>query len=232
MSKQKPILFNTEMVKAILEGRKTQTRRVLDKRFTIIPFNGNEEGYKFSILDKKTNSKYDTASLDFFHAYGFSKYKTGDILWVRETFCYDSDGFPVFKAGFIFSPYFDGLLPKWKPPMHLKKEDARIFLKVTNVRVERLQNISKEDAINEGIKKHLMDMWLHYENLGYGFSDKDYDLQGKSVNGAICSFRTLWNSTTKFNKGIRKSQNDLNKYSWEDNPYVFVYEFEVIRTHE
>lgn len=221
MTSEKPILFNTEMVKAIFDGRKTQTRRVVGSRFRItgfLPFNDEEKqnGYRFSILDEKTNSKYDTASLEFFTAYGFSKYKAGDILWVRETFqtcecgfcevCNVLDGI-VYKADYnskgehsdLYSCLEDEVY--WKPSIHMPKKYARIFLKVTNVRVERLQDIKYSDIEKEGIKYK---DFLIREGVGI-----NTQLQRNWIN--------LWNSTAK------------NGYKWEDNPYVFVYEFERIK---
>lgn len=233
LSTEKPILFNTEMVKAILDGRKTQTRRVIGNRFRItefIPFNEEEkqEGYRFSIIDEKTNSKYDTVSLDFFTTYGFSNYKVGDILYVRETFqtcecdicevCNVLDGI-VYKADYNIKGEHPDLYTcledemYWKPSIFMPKKYARIFLKVTNVKVERLQDISLEDMLKEGIN--------HIQSYNSGNVIKP-STQIKR------EFISLWNSTLKFHNGVRKSQNDLNTYSWEDNPYVFVYEFERI----
>ena len=232
MSK-KPILFNTEMVKAILDGRKTQTRRVVNKEYLgLADIDGNniyvprEDGGYINILNTT-----------------WSKYKVGDILYVRESWCYgsvvgDSDDYGneelwleqlqehednemIFYKANMKDAIKEGVSfedVKWKPSIHMPKKYARIFLKVVNVRVERLQDISKEDSLKEIGKGswlcELANMYPHYEDYTRGFNDIDYDLQGKNVNGAICSFRTLWNSTTK--KG----------YKWEDNPLVFVYEFE------
>lgn len=227
MSKN-PILFNAEMAKAILDGRKTQTRRVVGIRFRItefLPFNDEEKqnGYRFSILDEKTNSKYDTASLEFFTAYGFSKYKVGDILYVREpvkvmsppvetckklTFKYLADN----KTTEIFLDDDFDYSKKWIQkcqgvPNGCIKKMARIFLKVTNVRVERLQDISEVDIWKEGIRE-INDCEMSYKCDAYvGYDEKEK---------AIESFKILWNSTAK------------DGYKWEDNPYVFIYDFERI----
>ncbi len=89
----------------------------------------------------------------------------------------------------------------WRPSIHMPKEAARIWLKVTNVRVERLQDITVEDALAEGMDKYIR-------------------LNGElDENSIITSFIGIWNST------IKKS--DLDRYGWEANPYVWVIEFEV-----
>ena len=246
----KPILFNTEMVKAILEGRKTQTRRIVgDKIFNeIYKYDCYiEDGKIFEscmcqgMPDGSGGLEVDRWEEDVTTTY--SKYKVGDILWVREparveTWCGRTNKIRYWYQASRedereidlpkrFEDIFSGgnrtVIPEWITeckgvPNGCIKEMARIFLKVTNVRVERLQDISKEDSLKEIGKGswlcELANMYPHYEDYTRGFNDIDYDLQGKNVNGAICSFRTLWNSTTK--KG----------YKWEDNPLVFVYEFE------
>ena len=219
----KPIIFNTEMVKAILDGRKTRFAKFIGNRFRItefLPFNEEEKhmGYRFSILDEKTNSKYDTASLDFFTAYGFSKYKLDDILYVKETFQLGDNirniqNIPLNED--IEVLYYEheinnhnsnhrdfAKIIKWKPSIHLKQKDARIFLKVTNVRVERLNDIGVIDVIKEGCPKD-------YFNGKTGTKEQVRDW-----------WINLWNSTAK------------DCYKWEDNPYVFVYEFERLKLGE
>lgn len=181
----KPILFNTEMVRAILDGRKTQTRRVVNDKvslslITLRHGNGltsdSDEAYlKNDILLRPT-------------------YKVGDILYVRETWSiwtnFQGKKIVVYKAD------NNAIGIKWKPSIHMPKEYARIFLHVTNVKVERLQDISTGDIAREGLPKNF--------KTDYRFNDyKKW-------------FKELWNSTVK------------DGYKWEDNPYVFVYEFEKV----
>lgn len=255
----KPILFNTEMVKAILEDKKTQTRRpikiknkltrdwALNTGVDWIKVDLKDEKYPYSIREQ--NGAWNEYSLkDFINKY--SQYKVGDILWVRESakiLSYvDCDAhfeivYQFLSDGKIESLTHDDLINKYKLEDHefeskylskkyieklqkipngCLKEMARIFLKVTKVKIERLQDISKEDSLKEIGKGswlcELANMYPHYEDYTRGFNDIDYDLKGKNVNGAICSFRTLWNSTAK------------DGYKWEDNPFVFVYEFEKV----
>lgn len=82
----------------------------------------------------------------------------------------------------------------WKPSIHMPKKYARIFLKIINVRVEKLQDITRKDVLSEGIREHAVNQFHPH----------------------TCLFETLWNSTAK------------DGYKWEDNPYVFVYEFEKV----
>ena len=187
----KPILFNTEMVKSILEGKKTQTRRVISLKNNDLIFTGfvvsstakNREGYCAFGKNKEQD-------LEFIKP----KYKVGDVLYVKEK-CVDEypNGF-CFKEDYEEEEWNDRYLIK----QYCNKLNARIFLKVTNVRVERLQDISVRDIEKvTGWKREI----YSYSNKNKAFF-KDY--------------RDFWNSTTK------------DGCKWEDNPYVFVYEFERI----
>ena len=187
----KPILLNTEMVKAILDGRKTQTRRAIPLKNNDLIFTGfvvsstakNREGYCAFGKNKEQD-------LEFIKP----KYKVGDILYVKEK-CVDEypNGF-CFKEDYEEEEWNDKYLIK----QYCNKLNARIFLKVTNVRVERLQDISVRDIEKAtGWRREI----YSYSNKNKAFF-KDY--------------RDFWNSTAK------------DGYKWEDNPYVFVYEFERI----
>jgi hypothetical protein len=124
----KPILFNTQMVQAILAGDKTQTRRVV-----------------------KPQPPDEVAALFGSFSYGkpvfqrTPKYQVGDILWVRETWCewFDTYGYKADNCDYGNS--------KWRPSIHMPREAARLFLLVTDVRAERLCDISYEDIAAEGI---------------------------------------------------------------------------------
>jgi hypothetical protein len=143
----KPILFSTEMVKAILEGRKTQTRRVIKPQpSSNVYVEYTPKGNPFWFVDHRPISP---------------KYQVGDILWVRETWtlmeptCNEGPDFYLYKADEPVcenSPWFS----KWHPSIYMPKEAARIFLEVTDVRVERVNDISEEDAKSEGCDKLLM----------------------------------------------------------------------------
>lgn len=169
-------------------------------------------------------------------------YKVGDILYVWETWRiwkahrYDADAFIDFRSGgygtilrfthgctdladrddydrFIRKWGVDG---KWHPSIHMPKEAARIFLRVTHVRVERLQDITEAQATAEGI-------FLDSPNFipTYHYSKDKCDIPGKGWNTAReCFQRGLWDST------IKKS--DIDKYGWAANPFVWVIEFERI----
>lgn len=147
--KEIPVLFSTPMVQANLEGRKTNTRRLkgLEK------INQDPASYNLQTLFLHATGRFTFAPVDPMHAiteadiievkcpYG----QPGDLLWVREAFSlwldaikYKADGESVLK-GF-----------KYKPSIHMPKDYARIWLQVEEIRVERLQDISEEDAIAEG----------------------------------------------------------------------------------
>lgn len=193
----KPILFNTEMVRAILDGRKTCTRRLPNKRVVEDYF--SYEAWAMSVATDGCKKKTEK---QFYEQY--PPYQTGDILYVRETFYMDENCI-LYKAdnenltGYRNMSGED-ISVKWRPSIYMPKEAARIWLKVTDVRVERLQEITDKDAEQEGAQPD---------------NPFDYDVD-KWAN--LEHFKEIWNST------IKKS--DRERYGWDANPYVLVIEFE------
>lgn len=201
MMAYKPILFNTEMVQAIMAGLKTQTRRLVKNQYGIHP--------------RRNNIGW--LGWDDGHGYRMKPpCEAGDILWVRETFDNVEAGHPWhYKA--------DGdLRPKswkgehWMPSIHMPKEAARIFLRVKDVRVERLQEMSEDDCMAEGIREFTKDGKL------FKYATQSGDMptipwQDMPVTPGR-AFATLWDSTIK--------PADLDTYGWAANPWVWVIEFE------
>lgn len=210
----KPILFNTEMVRAILDGRKTCTRRICkDANECTVPdmefYNADKRTYAVhNFADKKHTEKLNIVERT-------CPICPGDILYVRETWGYpislNSDKQYVFRADKIAESGFKNDSHIWHPSIHMPKKAARIWLKVTNVRVERLQDITPKDAENEGVGN------LFYDDIGY--SEKNYGTEVDPEYGITKEqFAWLWEST------IKKS--DLDWYGWDANPWVWVIEFE------
>lgn len=244
----KPILFNTQMVQAIVEGRKTVTRRCVKPRF---------EGRYYPIWDyperlifEKPTDPYDWWQIWIDHKgspYTCTKppYFVGDILYVRETWrCwrahrYEATADIEYKAGgdgirLYFSngstdnanrDDYDTFIKKywrggdvWKPSIHMPKEAARIFLRVTNVSVARLQDITENDAYREGVMKahdptFNTDYWYYKEGQNYS--------NGKcwAENARQCFLWGIWNGTLKKPK-------EYERYNQNRNPWVWVIEFE------
>lgn len=203
----KPILFNTKMVRSILDGRKDATRRIV-KGF--IP---DDAVWGYTAFTPKG---YISCRGTFADGYGEKFFKlpceSGDILYVRETWM-DYAGLTMYKADCdiyrLDSLNFAGFV--WHPSIHMPKGAARIWLKVTDVRVERLHDITPKGAESEGVGN------LFYDDIGYG--EKNYGTEVDPEYGiAKEQFAWLWEST------IKKS--DLDRYGWDANPYVWVIEFE------
>ncbi len=215
----KPILFSTAMVQAILAGRKTQTRRATGlaqvnaapndwqlcwTQSTMINGKSVQFGAGFQ---SKINPK-NGASLGEKCPYG----KPGDVLWVRETWANLNADFPSITPYYVYKADLDhkdqhGPIT-WKPSIHMPKTACRLFLKITNIRVERLQDISEQDAKAEGV--------IYYGNesgdyKNYSYNDKLGDDWG--VLTAKKSFKSLWGSIN-------------GKESWDANPWIWVVEFE------
>lgn len=193
----KPILFNTEMVRAILDGRKDATRRIV-KGF--IP---DDAVWGYTAFTPKG---YISCRGTFADVYGEKFFKlpceSGDILYVRETWKKAPNGYYYYED-WQRNDIAD--VTKWKPSIHMPKEAARIWLKVTNVRIERLQDVTEDGAKAEGA----------IDNRGFIHSpENEYD----RIHTAREHFIKIWNST------IKKS--NLNRYGWDANPWVWVIEFE------
>lgn len=191
----KPILFNTEMVWAILDGRKSCTRRLVK------PQPDEKHTYPLGFATDSTE-KRDVGCFGFgIDEYGGSiqyvkppyGYAPGDILYVRETWKRAPNGYYYYED-WQRNDIAD--ITKWHPSIHMPKEAARIWLKVTDVRVERLHDITEEQAKLEGCNSGM--------------------LTGPCT--ARGQFENLWNST------IKKSDHD--RYDWNANPWVWVIEFE------
>ncbi|MDR2803527.1 MAG: hypothetical protein LBB22_04475 [Treponema sp.] len=143
----KPILFSTPMVQAILDGRKTMTRRVINRMSgvgTITEFGeSGTRGYKWQFRDKRLKW-HDVNDIP-------PPYSVGDTLWVRETFVDVPDGSYLYQADHMYDDCGKGDFAwHWKPSIHMSREAARLFLEVKKVEVERLNNISLEGKIAEG----------------------------------------------------------------------------------
>ena len=201
MNGMKPILFNTEMVRAILDGRKTVTRRAVKPQ---------PKAALFPMPDSMCwPGCFANAEEPMVYR---PPYKSGDILYVRETwngdwcdhYIYKADGGSAKAAGYTAEP-------KWRPSIHMPKEAARLFLQVTDVRVERLQDIDYEGCKAEGI-------WDDYKTT----SQKYHDNLANRAYPVV--FAELWDSTIK--------PADLPLYGWEANPWVWVIEFVKINREE
>lgn len=225
--REKPILFSTPMVKAILDGRKTMTRRIVkpqppDEAKTLC----GPKTYEPIAIDKD-GEMYPGSPI--YGAYDENgewgtkcPYQPGDHLYVRETWrCVKYDNMDgdlnygvEFKDGTRKYFKFDdseryhqfgkyALKKGWQPSIYLPKEAARIWLEVTSVRVERLQEITEEDAVKEGIK-NVFERNPHYDGT-----------IGSAIKiNHLTQFRELWDSI-----------NAKRGYGWDTNPYVWVIEF-------
>ena len=205
----KPILFNTEMVRAMLEGRKTCTRRVVKPQpksnlcYTFAGGGCGTWGYPSPSAHEIWGEEYklpDDITKDDLEKQWNPPCHTDDILYVRETWCGAYDGEKYFYlADKLTNREERSLLNyddvKWHPSIHMPKEAARIWLKATDVRVERLQEITETQAQAEGCNSGL--------------------LTGPCT--ARGQFENLWNSTIK--------KPDADKYGWSANPWVWVIEF-------
>ena len=193
----KPILFNTDMVRAILDGRKTCARRAVKQQWEECPhckYVHNEY-----IYDKLAKNVYCARCGYPLEPERKSPYQIGDILYVRVTFIQAAAHTFWYKAD-DNSWMPEGL--HWKPSIHMPKEAARIWLKVTDVRVERLQDITENSIKNEGIRLKQKDC----------VSKFDY------ISELYFLFSRLWDST------IKKS--DRDRYGWQANSWVWVISFE------
>lgn len=197
---EKPILFNAEMVNAILSGRKTQTRRIISEKtlhlFDVAASAG--ECHPLELCDERSQSYY----LEF-----CPLSKPGDQLWVRETWN-KHGGLLTYRADhdWIEEMRKATVCPaKWVPSIHMPRWASRINLLITGVRVERLRDISEQDAMAEGIDAdYLAESQDHYDCIA------DHNMTGRPT--AIGYFSSLWQSI-------------YGEENWEANPWVWVITF-------
>ena len=201
MQRFKPILFSTPMVQAILEGRKSMTRRIIKTDAKKIFWNEIVLNGYGGYCDEHGNPVK-------------SKYSIGDVLWVRETFRVIEQDFGKPRYEYKATEKIN-LTDKWKPSIFMPFDACRIFLKIKNIRVEELQNISNADAFNEGIEWKIKFPEEHPDLKYY----RDYMFKDRFATGILFeakhSFKSLW---FKIN----------GRESWEENPFVWVISFEKI----
>ena len=204
-----PMLFSTKMVQAILNGTKTETRRLVTFK----------KAYTYML-----GCRFREPEIQTLENSNKSKVNVGDVIWVRETFCNDERGS---KSGIDDCYYYRADMPNnkiwsgsWKPSLFMPKVACRIFLKCVSVHVERLQDIDEESAINEGIENLSNDEFKVNLFRNYLRSDKEINYQDFTTDNPIFSYQTLW-------------QKINGKDSWDLNPFVWVYKFERIeRPHD
>ena len=179
--KERPILFNGDMVRAILDGRKTQTRRMVKH----IPDLGDPDSW----CHKSNDKAFAEIVGDYARYCPFGK--VGDRLWVREAFVKPDHGED--NIAYRASEYEDTF--RWTPSIHMPRWASRITLEITDVRVERLQKIDDRSAGQEGA------MYYKYS--------------GPYCDSAKMVFKQLWDSIYK---------------NWDENPWVWVVEFKVVKS--
>jgi DNA-binding MarR family transcriptional regulator len=236
----KPILFNTEMVQAIMDGRKTVTRRIVKQCPTYYHghhFSGEKKGQPKLIMDWDMSGVYEENG-DFYldvqtdvddntHEIINPPYQIGDVMWVRETwkildvmesasmrFEYLAGG-KISDAISVSAGRIEKILKflnkkGWLPSLFMPREAARIFLRVTDVRAERLQEITADEARKEGITDNCNPC-----KVGHLFEECETCPMRIDV---VSEFQDLWNSTIK--------PADLDRYGWDANPFVWVISFE------
>ena len=217
----KPILFNTAMVQAILEGRKTVTRRAIKPQ---------PAG---ALRPMGAGSCWPGC----FEAPGEERiyrppYQPGDVLYVRETWAkipvspgghFRPTGVYYYKAGPVKVP--EKYLERWRPSIHMPRAAARIFLRVTAVKAARLQEVEKEDVLREGVEPKYYAGDCKCAWAFEGCMEKPCANRDGYID--LCHwmpFSELWDKTVK--------PADRSAYGWEANPWVWVIEFERISERE
>lgn len=232
-----PILFNTEMVRAILDGRKICTRRAVKYKYSNTEMKIKSDKYGSRLIEIQKDVEGETYGKNpdgstwhklLPYIEKIPPYKKGDILYVRETWqktglVDDFDQVVVGTEKYYYAagpetPCFDFWVDPetgehkermpWRPSIHMPKEAARIWLKVTDVRVERLWEITGLSVQKEGIE----------------VDPKECASKFDFITELFLLFQRLWDST------IKKS--DLDHYGWDANPWVWVIEFERCNNQE
>jgi hypothetical protein len=207
--KEIPILMSTEMVQATLAGRKTKTRRKIKPQ----PVIDEHSGRVFDGHKPAKRSPFDIHNWKEPFADYFSRWKVGNVLWVREKWKHNNAGigFPIdyFANNETYThPEWE----KWKPSIHMKKEHARIWLEVMDIQIERLQDISEEDAKAEGAEQ----VWRDAKGNFWFPASESIRMVGEHGDFKT-GFRSIWQSIN-------------GEESWKQNPWVWVIQFKVLST--
>ena len=209
----KPILFNTDMVRAILDGRKTVTRRVIKGQDKKTMYAGSCM-LGAGLFDDETCKRVIEPP-----------YKVGEVLYVRETWreLIRPVGTPKEYAYKADTDKRAVGLFKWKPSIHMPKEAARIFLKITSIKAAQLRDMKLEDFLKEGIYiKPSETVPIGSDQMLTGL-ERIAAIEHRKEAVAREKFKDLWNSTAGKPYSPERYAN-----SWHGNPYVWVIEFEVI----
>lgn len=205
--KERPIIFSTEMVQAILKGRKTQTRRIIKPQPDEVV---NNTPYEYGATMSPPEPR------EIFCPYG----KPGDLLWVRESWADSTLGKPISPSTIAYmADYYNDVLASeknkgiWKPSIYMPKAAARIWLEVSHVKVEKLQDISEKDAISEGIIMRTTQV-EPFETIYQIPNNPTYYYTAKQA------FMALWRS-------IHTKQQKPN--TEQNNPWVWVVNFKLIK---
>lgn len=218
----KSIIFSKEMITAILEGRKSQTRRLIKEprlnNFT--DWDETRQGYSFYTPPKKYSIRGYYKG-EYGEVFLSPKYFEDEIIYVKEPFFFDTDDNSLYlkyeNSGIGWSDC------PWKSPLFMPEKYSRIKLKITGLKVQKLQDISEEDCFKEGIKRYIRQPYIindvdvcghlpevYFENY---INACEYCITAKD------SYKTLINSIYK-------------KDIWSENPFVFVYDFEILEVKE
>ena len=223
----KPIIMSTEDVRALLDGRKTMARQVIKfpGDYLVHRYDGPEDngmhlfawGHVMPTLHVQVMGEKQTDGVTFCDGYYEVKapHRTGDVLWVRETWgdYGECTGYYVYRAdyphdakGYWYEKeHLNGCdLPDWHSPVTMPREAARLFLRVTDVRVERVQDITVDDAGREGFEG------FHHKNPMLG-----------NLPEIVWNFKNEWDA-----------RNAKRGHGWDSNPFVWVIEFERIEKGE
>jgi hypothetical protein len=208
--KEHPILFSIPMVQAIKDERKTMTRRtkgLINVPEQVVTIDRYNRVGQFTMWDKQKRIVKQIGECP----YG----KPGDILWVRETWIDTFIPHTTPVGGLYYkADHPEEKSLRWKPSIHMPKGIARIWLKITSIKVERLNDITEEDAIKEGVLLHKNgNKYFNYTPRYEEITQFVYDCYT-----AKASFKTIWNSINKF------------PFNYRENPWVWVIEFEILST--
>ncbi len=212
---EKPILFSGAMVRAILDGKKTQTRRVINPQ---IEWN---EGI---FQRRKTGTIDQFTYVEFLRRCPYGK--IGNLLWVRETWqkVFERADGQRFTEPFVgaqkswieyaATPRDEHEPPQWRPSIFMPREYCRINLEITGVRVERLQNITREDAKAEGVSN----IWGWDEKRNAKHPEH---FRRAVLNPYVANYSVLWDEI-----------NGARGFGWDVNPWVWVVEFKRVEVRD
>jgi len=233
----KGILFKPDMVKAIAKGRKTVTRRVMNPQPIVYDISDTIQGLSFKGMNMGSLTRDDRVSIAEETLARYARYRVGETVYVKEawrSWCVEGEWhvryrldnaivIPNVSADEETDDYYFAEHDKWDSPLFMPEWAARHFITITGVRAERVQEITEEDVVKEGVRYPVTQEGNRALRITGKHPPSDYIPKGCFDGLAYAGTNEVW-----LKAHFASLWDTINpKHSWDSNPWVWVYEFQL-----